>query len=108
MKKLLAFLLSANLVAVSATSLVACQFYKLDPHIWLITDGGFINDKSFKREYFLMGPVITLKGSTTVMTFRLTTSNPIFVKWVPRYHFELPDKVGRKLFYYPVLLSPLT
>ena len=52
MKKLLAFLISANLVAVSATSLVACEFYKLDPRIWLITTGGFINDKSFNEGAF--------------------------------------------------------
>lgn len=52
MKKLLAFLVSANLVAVSATSLVACEFYKLDPRIWLITTGGFINDKSFNESAF--------------------------------------------------------
>lgn len=52
MKQLLAFLISTNLVAVSATSLVACEFYKLDPQIWLITTGGFINDKSFNEGAF--------------------------------------------------------
>ena len=52
MKKLLSFLISTNLVAVSATSLVACEFYKLDPQIWLITTGGFINDKSFNEGAF--------------------------------------------------------